>query len=226
MNPGHYEPGTCANCDGTEVTVKSPLFCSPGCRQAAELVRYVRKARAEGRDQRPDIREAIQMRVAHVLAGGYPEAERRVPENLRQEVFRRAGGHCESCGRELDFGRLTGDPDAVATIQHISGSSNELDNLAAFCSRCNTADAQSHFVPVEAGSAEDLLARQLTDRWSAPEPMRLCDDQGRWKDVWRSLERDARELVREREDPEEGVGDEDLPGFSGWTDQGTPVQEL
>jgi len=34
----HYISGTCANCDSREVTLKTPLFCSARCRQAAELV--------------------------------------------------------------------------------------------------------------------------------------------------------------------------------------------
>ena len=37
---------------------------------------------------------------------------------------------------------------------------------------------------------------------------------------------DAGGLLREREDADEGGGDEDLPGFSGWTRQGTPIQEF
>jgi len=70
----------------------------------------------------------------------------------------------------------TGDPDAVATIQHVHGNSNELSNLKAFCNRCNLADVQSRFVPIEPGSAPAALAFELRARCSSPEPLRLCDD--------------------------------------------------
>ena len=49
-------------------------------------------------------------------------------------------GSCETCGRPLDFDRSTGDPDAIPTIQHVDGSSNDPSNLKAFCRRCNMAD--------------------------------------------------------------------------------------
>jgi hypothetical protein len=54
-----YTIGTCANCDSLDVTTQTPLFCSQGCRQAAELVRYVRACRRDGRAELPDVREAI-----------------------------------------------------------------------------------------------------------------------------------------------------------------------
>lgn len=87
-----YLNGTCANCDSRDVTVESPLFCSPRCLQAAQLVRYVRACRRDGRDQRPDVREAINMKRAMILGGGYPEERRHVPPEIRAEVFRSSGG--------------------------------------------------------------------------------------------------------------------------------------
>ena len=68
--PTGHRPGTCLNCDCSEVTVESPLYCTEGCQQAAALVRYVRRRRLEGRDQEPEVADAIKMRMAHVLAGG------------------------------------------------------------------------------------------------------------------------------------------------------------
>jgi hypothetical protein len=32
-----FEPGLCANCDSSAVTVKTLLFCSQWCRQVAEF---------------------------------------------------------------------------------------------------------------------------------------------------------------------------------------------
>ena len=220
-----FEPGQCVNCDSIAVTVKSPLYCSAQCRQAAKLVRYVRTKRQEGIEHRPDIKEAIRIRLAMVLGGGYPEGERRVSPETRSFVFERAGGRCESCGRALDVDRSTGDPDAVATIQHVAGNSNDPSNLKAFCRRCNIADAESRFVPVEPGSPAEKLGMELTIRCSVPEPLRICDDEVRWKNEWRRCASEARELLRLLEDLDEGAGDEDLAGFMGWTDQGTPIQE-
>jgi 5-methylcytosine-specific restriction endonuclease McrA len=191
-----YIIGSCANCDSPAVTVETPLFCSQRCRQAAELVRYVRACHRDGRDQRDDVKEAIQMKLAMVLGGGYPERERAVPPEIRAEVFRRANDRCEECGRALDFDSSSGDPDAIPTIQHVQGNSNDLSNLKAFCRRCNMADAQSRFVPVAASSSEAVMADELMRRWSSLEPLRLCDDDEQWKGIWRQLTRSARERLR------------------------------
>ena len=221
-----YELGTCFNCGSTDVTIGAPLYCSPQCRQSAELVRYVRARRREGRDGEPDIVEAIQTRMAMVLGGCYPEQQRRVPEATRRLVFERAKGRCQEYGRELTFGQPADDPESVATIQHVSGSSNDLDNLLAFCRRCNLADAQSRFVPVESGSAEAQLANELQNRWMSEEPMRICDDETRWNGIWRSLTNGAKEVLRRNAEIEDSADDRDLPGFKGWTEQGTPIQDF
>jgi 5-methylcytosine-specific restriction endonuclease McrA len=196
MKALHYRIGTCANCDSPGITLQAPLFCSQRCRQAAELVRYVRGCRRDGRDQVADVQEAIRMRLAMVLGGGYPERERVVGAETRAEVFGRAGGRCEQCGRVLDFDRSTGDPDAIATIQHMRGDSNEIDNLQAFCRRCNIDDAQSRFVPLQAGSGAAKMATELEQGWSVAKPMRLCDDDLEWKTRWRGLTKTARDWLR------------------------------
>jgi len=193
-----YVLAACANCESPEVTLRTPLFCSSQCRQAAELVRYVRGCRRDGRAQLPDIQEAIHLRMAMVLGGGYPERERRVSPQVRAAVFERAEGHCESCGRGLDLNRSAGDSDAFATIQHVAGNSNDLSNLKAFCGRCNTSDAQSRFVPVNPDSAEAALAVDLEHRWSSKEPIRLCDDDIHWTTSWQQLARTAKEAIRQR----------------------------
>jgi 5-methylcytosine-specific restriction endonuclease McrA len=196
MEARHYRVGTCANCDSPAITPQAPLFCSQRCRQAAELVRYVRGCRRDGRDRLADVREAVRVRLAMVLGGGYPERERLVAVETRAEVFRRAGGHCEQCGRVLDFVRSTGDPNAIATIQHVHGDSNEPDNLQAFCRRCNIDDARARFVPVQAGSDAAKTAAELERRWSAAEPLRLCDDDLDWKTRWHGLTKAARDWMR------------------------------
>lgn len=199
MNEPRFTPGRCANCDSPWVTEKSLLFCSPLCQQTAKVIRYVRRCRRDGRSERQDVKEAIQMRIAHVLAGGYAKNERRVRGELRAEVFRRAGGRCQECGRLLDFDGTTGNPDARATIQHVAGDSNELSNLKAFCMRCNLGDAQTHFVPIEPGSSQAEAVAAIRRRCFSPTPLRLCDDEERWNSIWRGLQNEAREAIDEED---------------------------
>lgn len=193
-----YIVGACANCESPAVTVKNPLWCSSACQQAAKLVRYVRARRAQGTHQRPDIVEAIEMKMAHVLAGGYPETERRVPAAIRAEVFRRAGGRCQNCGRPLALEFSTLDSGALFTVQHVAGDSNSISNLQAFCRRCNMADAKANFVRIHPSSLHAAQAAELEARWLSPEPLRLCDDHTQWASVWRHKKRAAREVVRSR----------------------------
>jgi hypothetical protein len=158
--------------------------------------------------------------------GGYDERERRVSPDTRAEVFRWAGGCCENCGRRLDFDRSALDLDAVATIQHVEGNWNDFANLKAFCRRCNNADARAKFRPVTPGSPEAKMAAELKGGWSSPQPIRLCDDDERWSGIWQQLARSARQVLQRDRDLDGVGGDEDLPGFRGWTQQGTPIQEF
>ncbi len=221
-----FVAGLCANCGSPSVTTVSSLYCGELCKQSANLVRYARACHSDGRDRSPDIREAIQMRMASVLGGGYPERARHVPDDVRSAVFERSGGLCENCGRKLDFERTTGDPDLIPTIQHMHGDSSDLSNLRAWCRRCNLEDAKSRFVPVEAGSSQDAYAQELLVRIGSPRPLFLCDDEKRWNSIWRQLARDAKDVIQHRSELEEGADATDLPGFAGYTDQGTPIQDI
>ena len=197
--PTDFLPGHCINCGSPNVTTHAPLFCTQLCRQIAEVVRYVRACSHDGRVEQPDVCEAIQMRVAHVLGGGYPEREREVSPAVRSAVFERAGGRCENCGRVLDFAGTSGDLDAQPQIQHVAGSSSEPSNLKSFCRRCNMADAQSKFVPVEPDSSAAALLEELVRRWSSPEPLLVCDDDRQWRYTWRGFARAARDVITARE---------------------------
>lgn len=161
------------------------------------MVRYVRACLHDGRDQLADVREAIQMRLAHVLGGGYPEKERSVPPQIRAQVFQRARYRCEICGRALDMHGTGGDLDAQAQIHHVAGSSSDPGNLQAVCRRCNMADAQTKFTAVAPGSPEAALAAELRERWSSPTPLRPCDDEVSWKVQWQALQRRAREVIQQ-----------------------------
>jgi 5-methylcytosine-specific restriction endonuclease McrA len=212
-----FTEGCCANCDAP---VLAQLFCSEACRQTADLIRYTRRCRRDGRWERPDVQEAIQIKIAFVLGGGYPEQARTVPPRIRDQVFSRAEGLCQECCRVLDF--AAHQTDAQATIHHVNGSSNDLNNLRALCRRCNLADVQTKLEPVEAGSLAQKLAIQIEARLSAAEPTRLCDDEVGWRERWPALMRSARATARraaELDDAydsfdsltEAGVDEDDLP---------------
>jgi hypothetical protein len=62
-------PFRCVNCSGSFDDIK--LYCSDLCSDEADWVRYVRRCRSDGRYERAEIQEAITIRLAHILSGGY-----------------------------------------------------------------------------------------------------------------------------------------------------------
>jgi hypothetical protein len=106
------------------------------------------------------------MRVAHILAGGYHEVQRRVPPALRAQIFERDGGRCVLCG-------------APATqIDHIAGDATTPENLRAACGACNLGLAQAHLVPASPKKA--AVADHLLERIFAPAPLFPRDDETAW----------------------------------------------
>src|SRR5438045_4023628 len=86
-------PFPCPNCD--KLLTEAKLYCSELCRQEAKFIRYARSCRSDGRDLQPDVRDAIQIRLALILGGGYPEQARQLPDSIRQAVIERDGGRCK-----------------------------------------------------------------------------------------------------------------------------------
>lgn len=167
----------CFNCD-SELEVPK-LFCSEICSQEAALVRYVRRCRDDGRHRKPDIREVIQIRMAHILGGGYPERERQLSKSVRLQVFIRDDGVCQACGKP------------GTEVDHIRGSSGELENLQLLCRACHIKKTKASMVPLSA-DAENFsqhVAKVLvmTQRFEAKRPHRLCDDHQKWPTQWRLL---------------------------------------
>jgi hypothetical protein len=180
LTPGHWQPsfdaGRCANC-GQSALAASPLFCSEVCSQTAKLVRYARRKVLDGTVDRPDIAEAIQIRLALILGGGYPAKARTIPTLVRRAVFDRDSFTCQLFG-------------APATeIDHIGSSSNDLSNLRALCGACNLGLAQAHLVP--AGPDESRVADAIWRRIETARPVRLCDDEVNWDILWRQLKSQA-----------------------------------
>lgn len=181
-----YEVGICQNCDQElpqERALRGTLFCSEKCQQTAEIVRYGRRTLRDGRYKRDSlVRQAIDIRIAIILGGGYPKKARTLSREQREAIFTRDGRRCRLCG-------------APATdIDHIAGSSSDPENLQALCKPCNMAKARANFrsaTPQEATEGHAIWARITAER-----PARLCDDAEKWAESWRDLAREQRTFAR------------------------------
>jgi hypothetical protein len=184
LSVGHwlpiFEAGRCANCDAA-VSLASPLYCSELCSQTAKTIRYIRNKIADGRADDPDVWEAVEMKIASVLGGGYPAKARQVPDQLRRTTMERDNFTCRLCG-------------ATATeIDHIAGSSNDANNLRALCKPCNMRLAHAKFQPTDAAGTAN--AAEIWRRIDAETPERLCDDGGSWSGLWRKLKGQALDAI-------------------------------
>ena len=128
-DPGdrYFEDDCCANCLQQLPDDEEGLFCSELCSQTASTIRYWRRIVRDGRIEQPDVRLAIRTRVAHLLAGGYQEAARRLSPTSRVQVWERDGGRCVLCGQP------------GAEIDHITDDSRELGNLQLLYAACHRA---------------------------------------------------------------------------------------
>jgi 5-methylcytosine-specific restriction endonuclease McrA len=176
----------CLNCDqAMEVRGQSVFYCSDLCKQEAEYVRYARAVYADGRALHPDVQEALNIKLALILGGGYPATERRLSEILRQHVLERDRHACRACGQPGN------------QIDHINevieGDLNDLANLQVLCDRCHRNKTKDSFVTVNSKeNPEEWLrlnvkVQALRARIRAPKATRLCDDEVRWKAEWRQL---------------------------------------
>lgn len=187
-------PFICLNCDQPiEVTGQIKLFCSDLCSEEAKFVRYFRRCSHDGRIKQADVKEAIEIRFAHIMAGGYPARERQVPRSLRAEVIARDKGVCCKCG------------EAGTTLDHIDGDANELDNLQLLCNACHNEKTKLRIVEMmpndERYPAFSKKAKILRFRCNAPRPLRLCDDSELWPTryhnvmaEWRIFQRNEADL--------------------------------
>jgi len=167
-------PFSCLNCD-TSIS-DARLFCSDLCKDEAKFVRYFRSCLKDGRSDQPDVKEALRNRLAHILAGGYSERIRRLPQNIRDAVIKRDKGICQKCGG-------TGNQ-----IDHIKGSSGNFTNLQLLCSNCHNEKTKSGFVTIskETHPEEWIKREALLVRVHAPKTLRLCDNE-KWNKLWRPL---------------------------------------
>lgn len=176
----------CANCLQPLPDDIRGLFCNSWCRETAEVVRYWRGTARDGRLERdPLVADVIRTRLAFLLVGGYSALRRRLPDSLRVEVRVRDDDRCQKCGKPGD------------EIDHINGSSPDLDNLQLLCGECHRAKTSENMAP--ASETETALIRGLFDLRVAPaEPQLLADDEAAWRHVWLDLEKARKERFRDR----------------------------
>lgn len=73
----------CVNCE-KPIPWDRPIkiFCSDLCRDEADYVRYYRRCLSDGRSEMPDIQEALRIKLAHLLSGGYSASERKMESSV------------------------------------------------------------------------------------------------------------------------------------------------
>ena len=146
-------------------------FCCDLCSEIPSVIRYIRRTQEDGRIEDGDIQEAIDIKVAQILGGGYPKTARRLTVQIRQQVIEAAKGRCAICGSLAN------------EVDHIMGSSAELSNLQLLCHECHL--DKTH---VAMGPAPELLVegayKPIIRRAHNLEPNQPCDttswDHRRW----------------------------------------------
>ena len=187
-----YQLGICQNCGQTlskEELLAGKYFCSDKCLQIARLVRYQRNRIKDGTYHNLDIQEAIEIRLQMVLQDGYPASERRVSPEMRAFIRARDKDTCQLCNRHLDEPEIQ--------IDHISGSSNTPDNLRVLCRRCNLDRVWSG--PTRPMTKEEMaLVQEIRSRAFAKEPVKLCDNEILWNQLYRKIASENKALGRSR----------------------------
>jgi hypothetical protein len=167
-------PFLCVNCHADIDDLK--LFCTPLCNDEASWVRYARRCRIDGRDEQPDLAQALRIRLAHILGGGYDRRSRRLSRTVREAVIERAAGKCALCGRPGE------------EIDHIAGSSGSLSTLQLLCDAChnNKTVASLQTITKDTCPEEWAKLQGLLARARASQPLQLCDARD-WNAVQRQL---------------------------------------
>lgn len=184
----NHIPFVCVNCEGQiQATKQVRLFCSELCADEAKFVRYFRRCRNDGRIHEPDVQEAIQIRFAHIMGGGYDSAARKISKSVRASVFERDKGRCRICGG------------VGVDIDHISGDADDLDNLQLLCKSCHNRKTQQQIVEIAPTDpryrAHVSKAKSLRTRCESILPLRLCDDEELWPKQQAQIRSDWRKTL-------------------------------
>lgn len=189
MNQNVVHSGTirCMQCDEDLVLNRRKLYCCIACEQEAELVRYVRRCSADGRVDDEEVRAAVDIRLAHIAAGGYDKKSRRIPLETRSEIFVRAGGFCVKCGQPGD------------EIDHIDGPSPAPHNLQLLCHSCHNVKTNERIVAVTPDSLNfDELKSFYENFWTSVRsdtPLRPCHDEVGWASAWRGYLKQRKDIA-------------------------------
>jgi hypothetical protein len=178
----------CLSCDN-EMTygqaMKGDLFCSKLCQYTAETIRYARRSIKNGNyDADPLVREAIDIRIGAFISNKsrYPYEERKLSPAQREAIFTRDNYTCQ-----IDGPSCTG---KATEIDHINGSSSNPSNLRAVCRPCN----MGRFERVPASPEQSRIIGAMWERINSPEPMRECDDDVVWPNVWRAKKSERKRM--------------------------------
>lgn len=179
----------CLNCDGTvEHTKQVRLFCSELCGEEAKFVRYFRRCKRDGRINQSDVMEAIQIRFAHIMAGGYRERERYISPAVRVAVFDRDRRLCQKCGGP------------GTDIDHIAGDSSEMENVQLLCRSCHNEKTKEQMIEITPDDgrypAFAKKSKLLRFRCESPLPLRLSDDEERWPKLYNGIMSDWRKVLK------------------------------
>lgn len=186
----------CANCMGPLPDEEDGLFCSPWCRETTKHVRYFRRVFRDGRIHDPDVQAAVRTRLAFLPGGGYDAMSRNLSPQTREAVKTRARGICQECGKP------------GTDVDHIAGSSPELDNLQLLCKSCHREKTDQNLVPAPP-QIRALIDQLMSDRVSPATPRLLADDEIAWASKWRELKTARRQRLLE-ELVELGIDPRDL----------------
>jgi hypothetical protein len=147
----------------------------------------------------PLVREAIRTRFAFAYSekGYYDEKARQVSPIKKQQVIERDKGLCRLCG-------------AVGTeIDHINGDSDNLDNLQLLCHDCHSEKTEANMIPITPDHEryKEILAREseLRSRIDTPIPLRPCDDESNWNNIYKELMAEQRQLLKRIKEDVEGI---------------------
>jgi 5-methylcytosine-specific restriction endonuclease McrA len=158
----------CLNCDrGID---PDAVYCSRLCRDTVEVVRFGRSVVATGHLVEPSVLAVLEVRLATLLQGGYPQRDRRLPTPLRREVLERDGGICQSCGQAF-----------ASQVDRVAEAGPDSERFRGVCDSCHRRFLES-LVPT--ASRDASTAEAIRQRIHAPEPLQPCDDHLVWGRHW------------------------------------------
>jgi len=167
----------CVNCDGPipwERRIK--VYCTTFCREQVKHIRWMRSTIYRGVWDDPEVAEARKIRIAHLNSGGYMSLGRRIPIESRHAVRDKFQDICAQCGEDAIDGE----------IDHISGSSNSLENLQLLCSKCHREKTLANIRPIPPDDPRigeiEILHEELHERAFSFQAKKICDNHISWSE--------------------------------------------